>query len=33
MRKLLSGNSFHAGQFGEITIPHFLFAGVAEVIE
>jgi hypothetical protein len=28
MRKLLSKNlRRHAGQFSEITIPHFLFAG------
>jgi hypothetical protein len=34
MRKLLSGNlRLHAGQFSEITIPHFLFAGADEVIE
>ena len=33
MRKLLSGNlRLHAGQFSEITIPHFLFAGADEVI-
>jgi uncharacterized protein Usg len=25
--------SLHAGQFSEITIPHFLFAGADEVIE
>jgi len=34
MRKLLSGNlRLHAGQFSEITIPHFLFAGADEVIK
>jgi hypothetical protein len=35
LRKLLSGNLLflHAGQFSEITIPHFLFAGADEVIE
>jgi len=31
---LLSGNlRLRAGQFSEITIPHFLFAGADEVIE
>jgi len=34
MRKLLSGSlRLHAGQFSEITIPHFLFPGADEVIE
>jgi hypothetical protein len=27
------GKYLHAGQFSEITIPHFLFDGADEVIE